>query len=285
MENFDQNIKEKLDSYPTSEIPSEAEMLKFMRLLDEALPQDSKVIPIAPLASTKFKSNSWLKIAAIFILFLLASIAAYQMGQVSIESGEQLALAVELPDHSTITMKENSKVEYNRVRWFFDRSLNFSGEGYFEVEKGKTFTVHSSLGSTQVLGTSFTINSGDQTYEVACFTGKVSVVSNTSPDEIILMPGDGVILKSANFTPYQMQSLEKPNWIAGEFYFEEENFSQVIEILEKQYQVKVSYPAEYETMKYTGYFDNKNLEKALRLVCEPFELTYEINGKTIQFKP
>jgi len=285
MEKFDQKIKEKLASYPTNESPSASEVAKMMRMLDEALPHDSKIIPLKQTAEVKFMSTGWFKIAAAFIVFVVASFTVYQMAEVNIESGDSGLTTVELPDLSVIKMKENSKVEYNRITWIFNRSLTFSGEGYFEVEKGEQFTVLSKLGSTQVLGTSFTIYSRKDTYEVACFTGKISVASNTSSEEILLMPGDAVILKTEKFTPYQLSAIEKPSWVEGEFYFEDEDFINVIEALEKQYQVEVSFPEEFETLKYTGYFDNTNLEKALKLVCEPLELTYQIKGKTIELKP
>jgi transmembrane sensor len=285
MEKFDQKIKERLASYPTNESPSASEVAKMMSLLAEALPHDSKIIPINPTAEVKFMSSSWLKIAAAFIAFVVASFTAYQVAEVNIESGDSGLTTVELPDHSVIKMKENSKVEYNRITWIFNRTLSFIGEGYFEVEKGEQFTVLSKLGSIQVLGTSFTIYSRENTYEVACFTGKVSVASNTSSEEIVLKPGDAVILKTESFIPYQLPTTEKPSWVEGEFYFEDEDFINVIEALEKQYQVEVSFPEEFETLKYTGYFDNTNLEKALKLVCEPLELTYEIKGKTIQLNP
>jgi transmembrane sensor len=285
MEKFDQKIKEKLASYPTNESPSASEVVKMMSMLDKALPHGSKIIPINPTAEVKFMSTGWVKIAAAFIVFVVASFTAYQLAEVNIESGDSGLTTVELPDLSVIKMKENSKVEYNRIVWLFNRSLTFSGEGYFEVEKGEQFTVLSKLGSTKVLGTSFTIYSREDTYEVACFTGKVSVASINSGEEILLMPGDAVILKSETFTPYQLSAIEKPSWVEGEFYFEDEDFINVIEELEKQYQVEVSFPGEFETLKYTGYFDNTNLEKALKLVCEPLELTYQIKGKTIQLKP
>jgi transmembrane sensor len=207
MEKFDQKIKEKLASYPTNESPSASEVVKMMSMLDKALPHGSKIIPINPTAEVKFMSTGWVKIAAAFIVFVVASFTAYQLAEVNIESGDSGLTTVELPDLSVIKMKENSKVEYNRIVWLFNRSLTFSGEGYFEVEKGEQFTVLSKLGSTKVLGTSFTIYSREDTYEVACFTGKVSVASINSGEEILLMPGDAVILKSETFTPYQLSAI------------------------------------------------------------------------------
>jgi transmembrane sensor len=285
MEKFDQKIKERLLSYPSNESPSADQLSKMMLLLDEAMPQDSKVIPMNPTSPAKSTSIGWLKVAAALIVLFVASIAVYKVADVSVDSGEMAIATVVLPDNSVIKLKENSRVEYNRISWMFNRTLSFSGEGYFEVEKGQKFTVLSKLGSTQVLGTSFTIHSSDQKYEVACFTGKVAVQSNTSNEEIVLLPGDAVILNTVIFAPYQLPTFEKPSWVEGEFYFEDELFANVIAALEKQYQVEISFPEEFGILKYSGYFDNKGLEKALKLVCEPLELTYEINGKTILLKP
>jgi transmembrane sensor len=283
MEKFDQKIKEKLQGYPNVESPSDSEVSKMMRMLDKAMPNDSKVLPINTKA--KFTASIWFKIAASVIVFLAAIFTAYQLAEVSVESGKSVLTTVELPDSSLIKMKENSKVQYNRIAWMFNRTLSFRGEGYFEVEKGEQFSVHSELGTTQVLGTSFTIYSSAGNYEVACFTGKVSVTSNSSNNQIVLLPGDAVVLNNESFEPYKLQTSEKPNWVEGEFHFEDEDFIQVIQALEDQFQVEISYPEEFKNLKYTGYFDNKDLRKALKLVCEPFELTYEIKGKTILLKP
>ena len=91
-------------------------------------------------------------------------------------------MVVTLPDNSIVTLRGGSELSYAPYWWFADRSLQFEGEAFFDVEKGSSFTVQSDNGVTQVLGTSFSIYANDENYEVFCKTGKVksSFPSNCS---------------------------------------------------------------------------------------------------------
>jgi len=77
----------------------------------------------------------------------------------------------------------------------------------FNVKKGNSFNVVSSLGKTFVLGTSFNIFSREDKYRVACVTGKVKVISITNK-QVILSPNyhaeiikDGNIKVTKNIMP------------------------------------------------------------------------------------
>jgi len=47
------------------------------------------------------------------------------------------------------------------------------GKAYFDVDKGKTFTVKTDLGTVQVLGTRFDVESRDSIFKVVCYEGSV----------------------------------------------------------------------------------------------------------------
>ena len=281
MENFDKKIKEKLLSYPSEELPSEMELMKMMDMLDEALPAEKPIVPINSKTKANVSFKIFYKVAASIAFFALAFYGVFLSNNVTIEASGLAVESVQLPDGSQVKMKEGSSVKYNKLIWLFDRSVTFEGEGYFEIEKGEKFILHSELGSTEILGTSFTITSNKIKYEVSCLTGKVLVTSTFTGEDAVLLPGDAVLLNKEVFEPFKLKTLMEPSWVSGEFYFEEENFEYVISILKEQFGVEVSYPKEVEGLKYTGYFDNNDLEKALKLVCEPLELAYKINGDKI----
>lgn len=281
MENFDKKIKEKLLSYPTKELPSESEVDKMMGMLDEALPVEKATVPINAKTKSFVSLKIFYRIAASIAFFALAFYGIFLFNNVNIKASQIAVQTVKLPDGSQVKMREGSSIKYNKLLWIFDRSLTFEGDGYFQIEKGEKFVLYSELGSTEILGTSFTINSNEAKYEVACLTGKVLVTSTFTGENAVLLPGDAVALNKEIFEPFKLDTIVEPSWVSGEFYFEEESFKQVISILGEQYGVEVIYPKEVGGLKYTGYFDNKDLEKALKLVCEPFELGYEINGNKI----
>ena len=59
--------------------------------------------------------------------------------------------------------------------------------------------------------------------------------------------------------------------------FENASFKDVVEELEKQYNVKVDYPLNLN-VKFTGAFEHNNLENALKSISNPLHLTYTIQN-------
>ncbi|MBN2775257.1 MAG: FecR domain-containing protein, partial [Prolixibacteraceae bacterium] len=121
--------------------------------------------------------------ASIAILIGIGSFMRFYRVDYSTIAGEQLT--VNLPDGSVVDLNGQSSVKYNPYWWKVNRTVKFEGEGYFEVEKGKYFSVVSNNGITTVLGTSFNIYSRDENYEVNCLTGKVQVEVLNGLKEII----------------------------------------------------------------------------------------------------
>jgi ferric-dicitrate binding protein FerR (iron transport regulator) len=283
MEKFDKIIKDKLQSYPTEEKPNEDTVSNMMDLLDQALPLESKTRILNPLADTKKTIHIVYKIAATLTLIVISLYALIAFNEVTVEVGKMAFEKVELPDRSIVHMNADSRIAYNKFLWNFSRKVTFEGEGFFEIQKGEKFEIYSTLGTTQILGTSFNIYSRPGKYEVECLSGKVAVTSNSTQKKVELLPGDGVAINQSDLQSYSISSPTSPSWLNGEFYFEEENVEDVISELERQFDLEISFPEELRNQKYTGYFDNKDLDKALKLVCEPLGLQYDRNGNSLEF--
>lgn len=283
MEKFDKIIKDKLLSFPTEEKPNDDAVSNMMDLLDQALPLESKTRVLNPIADTKKPIHIVYKIAASLTLMVISLYALIAFNEVTVEVGKTAFEKVELPDRSVVHMNADSRIVYNKFLWNFNRKVTFEGEGFFEIQKGEKFEIYSTLGMTQILGTSFNIYSRPGKYEVECLSGKVAVTSNATQKKVILLPGDGVVLNQSDMQSYSLSTPTSPTWLKGEFYFEEENVDDVISELERQFDLEISFPEELRNQKYTGYFDNKDLDKALKLVCEPLGLQYVRNGNSLEF--
>lgn len=283
MEKFDKIIKDKLLFFPTEEKPNDDTVSNMMDLLDQELPLESKTQVINPITSTKKSSRIVYKIAASFTLIVISLYALIGFNEVTVEVGKTALGKVELPDRSMVQMNADSKIGYNKFLWNFSRKVTFEGEGFFEIQEGEKFEIHSTLGVTQILGTSFNIYSRPGKYEVECLSGKVAVISNATQKKVILLPGDGVVLNQSDFQSYSLSIPNSPSWLNGEFYFEDQNVEDVISELERQFDLEISFPEELRNQKYTGYFDNKDLDKALKLICEPLDLEYVRKGKSLEF--
>ena len=63
--------------------------------------------------------------------------------------------------------------------------------------------------------------------------------------------------------------------------FDNQPLSDVIEELERQYDIRVNLDAGLEDLRYTGLFEAGNLDNALSLITWPLHLKSTIKGKTV----
>lgn len=184
-------------------------------------------------------------------------------------------LTVSLPDGSSVQMNAVSTLKYYPGRWLFRRNVNFEGEGYFSVTKGRDFRVHSANGMTQVLGTDFNIFSRDDVYHVTCFTGSVSVEGNSNKSAI-LKPGDRAeIDREGNIRILKNYNLEKVEaWRLNQFNFTATPLKDVVSEIERQYGVKIEFQKEFY-LNYSGNFSKMpTVEEVLVVVCRPLNINF-----------
>jgi ferric-dicitrate binding protein FerR (iron transport regulator) len=211
--------------------------------------------------------------ASLLILVGILSFLRFYTQTISNPAGQHQKAT--LSDGSTVELNAGSTLTYHPYWFTFSRNLQFEGEGFFQVEKGKQFTVESKLGKTIVLGTSFNIYSRSEDYKVFCQTGKVKVVS-TKNSEVILVPGQmaevdksGKITVTENITPEETMS-----WRDNMFNFAGVPIQAVFEEIERQYNVTITNTLKSE-LYYTGHFSReKPVEEVLSLICKPFGIKF-----------
>jgi transmembrane sensor len=185
-----------------------------------------------------------------------------------------------LPDASVVTMNSSSEIRYNSDEWPKKRNLQLFGEAFFEVTKGKDFTVETANGSISVLGTSFNVYAREGQLRVTCKTGKVRVNSNN--EELILTAGQMATLvnNELQFSEYPVNKIG--TWREGDFYFDATSLTDVIKELERQFDIQLNVTGNIEDRFYSGFFNKNNLQEALQLVFVPMGLHFEIkNGEVI----
>ncbi|WP_431107980.1 FecR family protein [Winogradskyella poriferorum] len=181
---------------------------------------------------------------------------------------------ISLPDNSTVNLNELSELKYNSSKWDDNRSIDLKGEAFFDVEKGKRFDVNTEFGKISVLGTEFNVLSRDSIFKVACYEGLVQVTYNDN--KVKLPAGNEFILLSGQGTTSNI-AISEPYWLKNMSVFENASFKDVVEELEKQYNVKVDYPLNLN-VKFTGAFEHNNLKNALKSISNPLHLTYTIQN-------
>lgn len=187
-----------------------------------------------------------------------------------------------LPDNSVIELNADSKIKYDSKKWNTNRALVLDGEAYFKVEKGQKFTVNTDYGSINVLGTSFNIYSREDKFEVHCTTGKVEVATKDG-ETLILNPDEKTYLnKEGDLVKESLESKSTVPWRQKIYRFDEIPLHVVFDAVERQFDVKVELEPGIEDRLYSGVFEARDLDKALRAVCFPMELHVVERGKTIR---
>lgn len=215
----------------------------------------------------------YISIAASLVLLFSLYQLTYFSNTVSCESGK--TKSVLLSDNSRVTLNTKSKISYPNL-FKFNRKLQLEGEAFFEVEKGSTFTVKTSLGSIKVLGTKFNVTSSNGYFEVFCYRGSVLVEHQNS--KTVLKANDGVRFYEKNAENWKDSSQSSPIWLNGESSFKNIPIKYVIENFERQYNVQITYSKAIDTIKFTGSFTHKNIETALKSICLPLNLKFTNNS-------
>lgn len=195
----------------------------------------------------------------------------------SIESGIAEQKSFALPDQSEVVLNAETKVSYNTKKWNENRALTLDGEAYFSVAKGKTFEVETPQGTVQVLGTRFNVQSRKDHFHVSCYEGVVNVKFNTQ--NIQLTEGKSVIIEAGNVVAQPLISVSQPGWMFQESTFENTRIGLVLEELKRQYKIRLTLNNIDENIRFTGAVTHKNLESALKTICLPLQLNYNIDSQ------
>lgn len=214
-----------------------------------------------------------------------------------LESTNQTALPqqIDLEDGSTVTLYPKSSIRYPKPFQHSSREVYLNGKAFFDIAKNpqKPFWVYTHHISTQVLGTSFMVNSFADAKEakVEVKTGKVSVYTRKDLEKaketqqnvmvgVVLTPNQQAafskteerLLKSIVEAPAVV--LEAPT---QEFVFEEAPVSQVFGFLEKVYGLSVIYDAKtMESCYLTANLSDESLFDKLDLICKITHSSYEM---------
>jgi len=223
------------------------------------------------------------RIAALFVIGFSTYFFLFYNNLTEVQTLASNKITFELPDASSVTLNAGSKVEYSKKKWANKRELTLEGEAFFKVAKGSKFDVKTSDGIVSVLGTQFTVKQRPNYFEVKCFEGIVSVDSNGKTHKLTKGNTYRII---DDVTTIDITSRNQPNWIDNVSSFNSVPLYEVLEELERQYNVDISVEQFDAKRLFTGGFVHNNLEEALTSVTVPFNLTHrkDNSNKIILYK-
>ncbi|MDD7884823.1 FecR family protein [Flavivirga sp. 57AJ16] len=231
-----------------------------------------KVIPL------NFKS--FLKIAAILVVMLTSAYFVFFNNTKSYTTKIAQTETFSLPDHSEVILNAQSKLSFNKKQWEENRSLELTGEAFFKVTKGEKFTVHTPVGSIQVLGTQFNVKERANYFEVQCYEGSVSVTHHK--EKLVLTPGKSFRVINNKVVLAKDFNAKAPSWLEKESTFDEIPLWQVINELEIQYDITINASKIDVSKTFSGSFTHTDKNIALQSVTIPLKLSYKISGNNVE---
>jgi ferric-dicitrate binding protein FerR (iron transport regulator) len=145
------------------------------------------------------------------------------------------------------------------------------------VAKGKTFTVKTDLGTVQVLGTRFGVESRDSIFKVVCYEGSVRVTS--LENEIILEKDQFVAFQNGRKVVQSNVYIDQPDWISTKNVFKNAPLSEVILQLEKDYTIEIDISKLNQNERFTGSLPSDNLSLALDILVKTYQINFKVVNK------
>ncbi|MFV8344688.1 FecR family protein [Flavobacterium sp. ZB4P13] len=221
----------------------------------------SKVIPLY---------KNWLfKVAAVLVIGLGIAFIMQNFASETQYAPNGKRTTFSLPDNSEVVLNAGSEIEYKKWNWDNKRCLELHGEAYFKVAKGKKFEVATDLGKVAVLGTQFNVKARKNRFDVTCFEGRVKV--NYKDKEVILTHGQSVVFENGKQINTTVNA-SKPEWLENKIAFNKENLHNILDEIQRQYNVSIEVKAKYSDELFTGKIPIDNLDVALQIIATTYHL-------------
>lgn len=181
-----------------------------------------------------------------------------------------------LPDNSVVILNSESVLTYHQSLFSNKRFITLEGEAFFKVEKKRRrFVVRSDYAKVEVLGTEFNIKNRNTKVIVSCLKGFVKVINkNINEHSIILENGFATTFNynSSPIKPYQINQLEINGWITGILIFNQTPINEVLNELERTYNISIKRNNINPNITYNGEFDNMKISEILETIALSLEL-------------
>jgi transmembrane sensor len=187
---------------------------------------------------------------------------------------------ITLADGSLVTLNAESSLTFPTAFTKATREVSMTGEIYFEVAHNATkpFFVSTPTDKIEVLGTHFNINAYNSV-KTTLLEGKVKIGT------AILKPGEQ--FAKGKITPQDSETLEQiMAWKNGMFRFNETTIHEIMDDVERAYDVKVVYQGETSKLHFSGAVPRTaNVSELLKKMELTKTVEFSIDGNTITVRP
>ena len=194
---------------------------------------------------------------------------------------------VTLSDGSTIRMNYETEIKVPEQFKGDERVVYLTGHAHFDVARDteRPFIIYTQDSRTQVLGTSFDINTKHKgETEIIVTSGKVAFSEKNQEDNWdTLTMNDRAMLNGDNhITTSKVDALKMTAWKENQLIFDDLTLENIIQIVEPWYDVAISVDdPELITTDYNLDMDNPSLEQLMDELSFLGDFQYSIEGKNI----
>lgn len=191
----------------------------------------------------------------------------------------------ELKDGTKVWLSMNSEISYAED-FGENRTLQLVGDAYFQVKRDpdRPFVIEALGTQTKVLGTAFNLTAEKNQEDIIILVdeGKVSFSKGTSSE--ILIKGQSASVKQSS-DQIALAKVENSNhlfWQTGVLEFDDVELSEVVKDLIKYYGNSIELENVSEELRYSGRFENKNIQEILDIISLTVNLKVEfVNEKYV----
>lgn len=203
---------------------------------------------------------------------------------------------VVLPDGTRVWLNAGSGLNFPVKFTGTTRSVQLSGEAYFQVVKDKKhpFIVKTNKQEIMVLGTHFNVAAyqDEMANTTTLLEGSVHIShllsksgSNIDLNGKILKPGEQSVLTDQSLQVNQVDTEEAVAWKNGYFRFNKENIVTVMRKLSRWYNIAVVYEGPVPEDEFSGTASrNKSIGQVLNMLQYSKSVQFKIEGRRVTVK-
>lgn len=215
----------------------------------------------------KLQIWKWSAVASIVFLITIFSLHLVvenkKNGYVETKTSLGNKTQITLIDGTTVLLNSNSSLKYINYQSNNRSQVILDGEAFFDVtQKKHPFIISVGNLKIKVFGTKLNIRGykADEKIETTLLEGSVGIFDNNDEEYAILKPKQfAVYNKSSNKICIKKTEPElKISWIEDKYYFDSEQFSSIIKILERNYNIPLKIKSEkLKNEVFSGQFAKK----------------------------
>ncbi|MEM6736588.1 MAG: FecR domain-containing protein [Bacteroidota bacterium] len=204
---------------------------------------------------------------------------------INTQRGEKRTIT--LSDGSTIRMNYETEIRVPEQFGGDKRVVYLTGHAHFDVARDteRPFIIYTEDSKTQVLGTSFDINTREEgETEIIVTSGKVAFSEKSQADNLVTLAlNDRAILDSnKRITTDKVEAFALIAWKDNILYFEDRPFKEIIEVIEPWFDVTIKVRDSTLNEKLFT-FSNQDLsfEEFMSLASQIAKFEYRVDGKEV----